>query len=67
MKYKRCKSFRKGFSFPHPLMCFRKARERMLESTRTRDGGKEAEAQGWGGACAFRNGCGGGGAANWDA
>ncbi|XP_016376089.1 phospholipid-transporting ATPase ID [Sinocyclocheilus rhinocerous] len=43
----------------------RKARERMLESTRTRDGGKEAEAQGWGGACAFGNGCGGGGAANW--
>ncbi|XP_042596807.1 phospholipid-transporting ATPase ID-like isoform X2 [Cyprinus carpio] len=42
----------------------RKARERMLESTRTRDGGKEAEAQGWGGACAFGNGCGGGGAAN---
>lgn len=37
----------------------------MLESTRTRDGGKEAEAQGWGGACAFGNGCGGGGAANW--
>ncbi|KAK2903131.1 hypothetical protein Q8A67_007844 [Cirrhinus molitorella] len=43
----------------------RKARERMLESTRTRDGGKEAEAQGWGGACAFGNGCGGGAAANW--
>ncbi|XP_016314910.1 phospholipid-transporting ATPase ID-like isoform X2 [Sinocyclocheilus anshuiensis] len=43
----------------------RKARARMLESTRTRDGGKEAEAQGWGGACAFGNGCGGGGAANW--
>lgn len=54
----------KAFSFPHPLMFFRKARERMLESTRTRDGGKEAEAQGWGGACAFGNGCGGGGAAN---
>ncbi|KAI2655301.1 Phospholipid-transporting ATPase ID [Labeo rohita] len=43
----------------------RKARERMLESTRTRDGGKEAEAQGWVGACAFGNGCGGGAAANW--
>ncbi|XP_016123344.1 phospholipid-transporting ATPase ID-like [Sinocyclocheilus grahami] len=43
----------------------RKARERMLESARTRDGGKEVEAQGWGGACAFGNGCGGGGAANW--
>lgn len=27
----------------------------MLESARTRDGGKEAEAQGWGGACG--NGC----------
>lgn len=37
----------------------------MLESTRTRDGGKEAEAQGWVGACAFGNGCGGGAAANW--
>uniref|UniRef100_A0A8C1PCJ0 Phospholipid-transporting ATPase n=1 Tax=Cyprinus carpio TaxID=7962 RepID=A0A8C1PCJ0_CYPCA len=33
----------KAFSFPHPLMFFRKARERMLESTRTRDGGKERE------------------------
>ncbi|XP_051721085.1 phospholipid-transporting ATPase ID isoform X2 [Ctenopharyngodon idella] len=43
----------------------RKARERMLESSRTRDGGKEVEAQGLGGACAFGNGCGGGGAANW--
>ncbi|XP_067260658.1 phospholipid-transporting ATPase ID isoform X2 [Chanodichthys erythropterus] len=42
----------------------RKARERMLESSRTRDGGKEVEAQGLGGACAFGNGCGGGGAAN---
>ncbi|XP_056618254.1 phospholipid-transporting ATPase ID isoform X1 [Triplophysa dalaica] len=38
----------------------RKARERMLESARTRDGGKEAEAQGWGGACG--NGCEGGAA-----
>lgn len=36
----------------------------MLESSRTRDGGKEVEAQGLGGACAFGNGCGGGGAAN---
>ncbi|XP_067304913.1 phospholipid-transporting ATPase ID isoform X2 [Pseudorasbora parva] len=43
----------------------RKARERMLDSARTRDGGKEVEAQGLGGACAFGNGCGGGGAANW--
>ncbi|XP_021322580.1 phospholipid-transporting ATPase ID isoform X2 [Danio rerio] len=46
----------------------RKARERMLESARTRDGGKEAEAQGWSGACAFGNGCGAGAAAaaaNW--
>nr|XP_055066724.1 phospholipid-transporting ATPase ID isoform X2 [Misgurnus anguillicaudatus] len=42
----------------------RKARERMIESARTRDGGKEAEAQGWGGACAVGNGC-GGDAANW--
>ncbi|XP_051999807.1 phospholipid-transporting ATPase ID isoform X2 [Xyrauchen texanus] len=42
----------------------RKARERMLESARTRDEGKEAEAQGWGGACAHGNGFGGGGAAN---
>ncbi|XP_051576496.1 phospholipid-transporting ATPase ID-like isoform X2 [Myxocyprinus asiaticus] len=42
----------------------RKARERMLESARTRDEGKEAEAQGWGGACALGNGFGGGGAAN---
>lgn len=38
----------------------------MLESSRTRDGGKEVEAQGLGGACAFGNGCGGGAAAaNW--
>lgn len=29
----------------------------MLESARTRDGGKEAEAQGWDGACALGNGC----------
>lgn len=36
----------------------------MLESSRTRDGGKEVEAQGLGGACAFGNGCGSGGAAN---
>uniref|UniRef100_A0A8C2EY69 Phospholipid-transporting ATPase n=1 Tax=Cyprinus carpio TaxID=7962 RepID=A0A8C2EY69_CYPCA len=43
----------------------RKSRERMLESARTRDGGKEVEAQGWGGACAFGNGCGGDGASNW--
>ncbi|XP_051574702.1 phospholipid-transporting ATPase ID-like [Myxocyprinus asiaticus] len=43
----------------------RKARERMLESARARDGGKEAEAQGWGGVCALGNGCGGGGAANY--
>lgn len=37
----------------------------MLESAQTRDGGKEVEAQGLGGACAFGNGCGGGAAANW--
>lgn len=34
----------------------------MLESARTRDGGKEAEAQVWGGASAFGNGCEGGAA-----
>lgn len=45
------------FVFSCSAMC-RKARERMLESARTREGGKEAEAQGWSGA--FGNGCGAG-------
>ncbi|TRY82760.1 hypothetical protein DNTS_020637 [Danionella cerebrum] len=42
----------------------RKARERMLEAARSRDAGKAAEVQGWGGACAFANGS-GGAAADW--
>ncbi|XP_030639450.1 phospholipid-transporting ATPase ID [Chanos chanos] len=43
----------------------RRARERMMESARSRDGGKEVESQGWGEACSFGNGFGTGDAANW--
>ncbi|XP_036450045.1 phospholipid-transporting ATPase ID [Colossoma macropomum] len=41
----------------------RRARERMMESARTRDGGKEVETQ-WGGACSLGNGFSSGDAAN---
>ncbi|XP_026862231.2 phospholipid-transporting ATPase ID isoform X1 [Electrophorus electricus] len=43
----------------------RRARERMLESSRSRDGVKEAEMQDFGGACSLGNGFGSRDAANW--
>uniref|UniRef100_A0A8C1WT11 Phospholipid-transporting ATPase n=1 Tax=Cyprinus carpio TaxID=7962 RepID=A0A8C1WT11_CYPCA len=45
LRYNRYKSFWKClFIFSSSLFFFRKSRERMLESARTRDGGKEVEA-----------------------
>ncbi|KAJ8354717.1 hypothetical protein SKAU_G00222840 [Synaphobranchus kaupii] len=44
----------------------RRARERMMESARSRDGGKEEEMEGWAEGCSLGNGFGGGGErADW--